>query len=750
MPSRFLQAIGVERASDEEREARGRAARTSRHSSRVGRVPPSRHRSAKLRTKERHSRSIMSATTGSESERKSRKKSTIRSNSGKKRSPRRREETEVERLARRKERKDRKDEKRRAGEESMAGETGVMEGEAQTVPSVEDEEPTSAGLGILCDIPQQQAVDVFQFQSDWSDDEDERKETAEQREFAVESAPQFEDHPAEYESATDGHETYNHQLAGQAFECHDLQEVHTDAENQTSVEDDNSLAATTGEPAPPTQPFRSLAASVADETEDVPTPMPQDFHFSPPNRTVSSGSSFVSSSNTHFSEPHDDAPTERSTSPETSLKSPSPIHDSLHEHATPKQPGREEAEQPETPSASKLAAQTLAAEHRQRTIRRRSSHHTRRPEMPRHCPSAPGLPYQNPWIPTQALSPILPYNPTGQRMQVSPHIPGYPPAPSPMQVSPRITLDATGHPPPLTGYAALASALSPSSQAPENPANAILQPEQTLLPLYRRFANLNHRLLLHLQDELSELEEELAYLDRLDTAQRTHPSSAPGRLIIRPASRREAALAGSELEWRRGDVMGRISAKLHLYNETLASFQKTEALAKANEEDVEQYGEYLATKRPLIEAESSFIDHTRDLVSLAPKRLHSHAYNEGDGTTRSTARQQRRLTATAHNDGQHMGSKHATRASRSSHIMRQQQEQTLWLSALISILLPILVFHIIPDFMGRMVVALLIGLGIVGLLVQTGATGLLALGRGGKRFVAGVWAGGMMVLALIV
>ena len=744
MPSRFLQAIGVERASDEEREARGRAARTSRHSSRVGRLPSSRHRSTKLRTKERHSRSIMSATTGSESERKSRKKSTIRSNSGKKRSPRRREETEVERLARRRERKE---DKMREAEGSMVGETGVMEDEAQAVPSVEDEEPTSAGLGILCDIPQQQTVDVFQFQSDWSDDEDAKKGTAEQTEFTVESVAHFEDHPAEYESATDGHETYNHQQEGHAFDDHHLQEVHTDTENQPSVEDENSLAATTDEPAAPTEPRRSLAASVADETEDVPTPMPRDFNFSPPNRTLSSGSSFVSSSNTHFSEPHDDAETERSTSPETSFKSPSPIHASPQVHDTPTQPGREEAERPETSSAAKLAAQTLAAEHRQRTIRRRSSHHMRRPEMQRHCPSAPELPYQNPWIPTQALSPIPHYNPTGQGMQMSPHIPAYPPAPSPMQMSPRIPLDAHGHPPPITGYASLASALSPSSQTPANPASAIFQPEQTLPPLYRRFASLNHRLLLHLQDELSELEEELAYLDGLDTAQRTHASSAPGRLVIRPASRREAALTGSELEWRRGDVMGRISAKLHLYNETLASFQKTEALAKAKEEDIEQYGEYLATKRPLIEAESNFIDHVEDLVSLAPKRLHSHANNESGGTMRLTARPQRRLTATAHNTDEQVHIKHTIRKG---HEIRQQHEQTLWLSALISILLPILVFHIIPDFMGRMVVALLIGLGIVGLLVQTGATGLLALGRGGKRVVAGVWAGGMMVLALIV
>lgn len=195
--------------------------------------------------------------------------------------------------------------------------------------------------------------------------------------------------------------------------------------------------------------------------------------------------------------------------------------------------------------------------------------------------------------------------------------------------------------------------------------------------------------------------------------------------------------------------MGRISAKLHLYNETLASFQKTGSLAKPKEEDVEVYGDYLAAKTPLVEAESGFLEHAEDLVSLAPRRLQHHGHADDDHILRSRARPQIRLTATAHNEDEHR-IKHSIRSGHSSHSMKKQQEQTVWLSALISILLPILVFHAVPTFSGRMVVALLIGLGILGLLLQTGAYELLRLGRGGKRVVAGVWAGGMMVLALMV
>lgn len=195
--------------------------------------------------------------------------------------------------------------------------------------------------------------------------------------------------------------------------------------------------------------------------------------------------------------------------------------------------------------------------------------------------------------------------------------------------------------------------------------------------------------------------------------------------------------------------MGRISAKLHLYNETLASFQKTETLAKPKEEDVEIYGDYLAAKRPLVEAESGFLEHAEDLVLLGPRRLQHQGHADDDHILRSRARPQRRLTATAHNEDEHC-IKHNIRSGHSSHSMKQQQEQTVWLSALISILLPIFVFHAVPTFSGRMVVALLIGLGILALLLQTGAYELLRLGRGGKRVVASVWAGGMMVLALMV
>jgi hypothetical protein len=81
-------------------------------------------------------------------------------------------------------------------------------------------------------------------------------------------------------------------------------------------------------------------------------------------------------------------------------------------------------------------------------------------------------------------------------------------------------------------------------------------------PLYRKFEHLNHRVLLHLQDEISELEEELRILDE-SIAQMT-PSTEKN--VLQPASRRADARFGSDLHFRRTDVLGRIFVKLGQYS----------------------------------------------------------------------------------------------------------------------------------------------------------------------------------------
>ena len=112
---------------------------------------------------------------------------------------------------------------------------------------------------------------------------------------------------------------------------------------------------------------------------------------------------------------------------------------------------------------------------------------------------------------------------------------------------------------PLSGYQLIASRLS-SSSSPSGAQHhhSLLSPP--LRPIYRRFETLNHRILLHLQDELAELEEQLCRLDTADTQTRRVKSG------FLPASRRTEALAGGELQWHRTDVLGKIGYKLEQYS----------------------------------------------------------------------------------------------------------------------------------------------------------------------------------------
>lgn len=131
---------------------------------------------------------------------------------------------------------------------------------------------------------------------------------------------------------------------------------------------------------------------------------------------------------------------------------------------------------------------------------------------------------------------------------------------SPAALTPRVVPPAPGHAKhlpraeklPLTGYEQLASRLASQGSERSGPC---------LRPMYRRFEMLNHRLLLHLQDELCELEEQLHRLDTADTQNRRLQNG------ILPASRRAESQAGGELQFHRTDVLGKIGFKLEQYSE---------------------------------------------------------------------------------------------------------------------------------------------------------------------------------------
>lgn len=99
------------------------------------------------------------------------------------------------------------------------------------------------------------------------------------------------------------------------------------------------------------------------------------------------------------------------------------------------------------------------------------------------------------------------------------------------------------------GYPQLASSISSQQDA-------------VIKPVYRKFETLNTRILLYLQDEISELEGELEELDCAITRE----EQCMGRNGY-PASRRAEAKAPSRLQWHRNHLMERCANKVDTYSE---------------------------------------------------------------------------------------------------------------------------------------------------------------------------------------
>lgn len=80
-----------------------------------------------------------------------------------------------------------------------------------------------------------------------------------------------------------------------------------------------------------------------------------------------------------------------------------------------------------------------------------------------------------------------------------------------------------------------------------------------LKPLYRRFEAFNNRRLLYLQDEMTEMEEELRELD-------VAIARESGAMGYKVASRRGEARVPSQLQWRRLELLSRSFAKIEQYS----------------------------------------------------------------------------------------------------------------------------------------------------------------------------------------
>lgn len=131
------------------------------------------------------------------------------------------------------------------------------------------------------------------------------------------------------------------------------------------------------------------------------------------------------------------------------------------------------------------------------------------------------------------------------------HYPAQPPQYQPQPAGPHLTRST------VIGYELVADKLSEGSKSERRRSRG-----ETIVPMYRKFEHLNHRILLHLQDEISELEEELRSLD--ECIAQYSPRDGAG--LIQPASRRGDARLGIELPSRRTELLGRIYVKLGQYS----------------------------------------------------------------------------------------------------------------------------------------------------------------------------------------
>ncbi|KAF7555130.1 hypothetical protein G7046_g6624 [Stylonectria norvegica] len=284
---------------------------------------------------------------------------------------------------------------------------------------------------------------------------------------------------------------------------------------------------------------------------------------------------------------------------------------------------------------------------------------------------------------------------------------------------------------PLSGYQLLATKLVGRAIGPP------------VKPSYRVFEIMNHRVLLHLQDELSELEEELTMLDKADTQLRRSPGG------IFPASRRQEQMNANvhELAWRKKDIINRIGFKLVQYYTVISSLKGTLELAAPSMEEVNEYRAYLAHQQPVVDVEARFLDNPDDLVLLAREPT---VYERQDDLLTPMSRP---MADAGFPPGNNSSDTVDYQFNRNFAVPTQPlpdgAPRELAIATVVAILVPLLVFSVIPEFIGRIAVVLLVAAGVVMSLVQSGLFRLLTQARGGLDCMVclGVYGAIMALLA---
>lgn len=188
----------------------------------------------------------------------------------------------------------------------------------------------------------------------------------------------------------------------------------------------------------------------------------------------------------------------------------------------------------------------------------------------------------------------------------------------------------------------------------------------------------------------------------------------------------------------------------------LSSFQSTQGLPGPSPADIDSYRTYLATHAPIIEPETRFLDAASDLVCLdvfeddvEEKEEEDNDDDEEDDASRETKRfddhskltpvplpspppsEHHRNTPFPHDlawqeappPRAQSPPSPAANATAEAEDEARRAALTLGLAMAAALLLPTLLFTVIPGYWGRVMVALLVGLGAVAVLAQDRALG---------------------------
>jgi len=157
-------------------------------------------------------------------------------------------------------------------------------------------------------------------------------------------------------------------------------------------------------------------------------------------------------------------------------------------------------------------------------------------------------------------------------------------------------------------------------------ASELIDPRSSVKPIYRRFEYLHHRLLLHVQDELCEMEEQLRTLDSFIAQTKSYIRSG----FILPSCRWEHRF-GNQYHNQRQQLLGKIFLKMQQYSELITNPMAVSQVSTTPiKEQILGYQQWLSAHTPVHECETQFLQQDRDLMllerqsySLAPRTEYS-------------------------------------------------------------------------------------------------------------------------------